>query len=144
MEYFSDNVSFLHNSSFRDNGNSLLDMIALYCFVNHSDCIIGIADYALTFGVQRQFLTAQDVVSSSSSFCLKISRRAHICPLYIVSGAKFLQCLTHVRGQWFENVRKIWTVHDLGGMLCIYIQTASAADNEKPGIFAARKVAKVF
>ena len=109
--------------------DALLNMIAFFDLINHSDGIVRIADDAFAAAVQRQFFSGKDIFSGAFTISLEISGRADERPLYIISFTQFRQFLALRLCQRQEHGRKVRPVTDNRRMFRIYIQAACSADD---------------
>ena len=45
--------------------DALLNVASIYSLIDHCDGVVGIADHALTLGIECQFLAAEDVLAGA-------------------------------------------------------------------------------
>lgn len=56
--------------------DALLNVASIYSLIDHCDGVVGIADHALTLGIECQFLAAEDVLAGARTVCPEITGRA--------------------------------------------------------------------
>ena len=132
-------ISFL----FSNHADTLTDVTAFFNLVNHSNCVICIADNALSLAVKGKLLACKDILACAFAVSLKISCGADVCPLDIITLTKLSQSLSHSICKGLEDLREISTVRNTGGMLGIHIKASCTADNEKSCIRSRKNVAQV-
>ena len=119
-------------------------MVPVFCFIYHSNRIVGIADNTFSPGIESQLFTAKDIFAGAFTVCLKVPGRTDVCPSDIFTLAKFAEGLCHSGSQRFEYVREIRPVRNAHSMFRIHIQASRSADNEQPGICTGENVAQMF
>ncbi|MFR0734124.1 MAG: hypothetical protein ACLSHU_07980 [Oscillospiraceae bacterium] len=124
--------------------DALLNVASIYSLIDHCDGVVGIADHALTLGIECQFLAAEDVLAGARTVCPEITGRADISPLDIPARTKLAQSLCHCCGEGLEDVWEVRAVSHANSVFRIYIQTASAASYNQSSIRAGEDVAQVL
>ena len=66
--------------------DALLNVASIYSLIDHCDGVVGVADHALTLGIECQFLAAEDVLAGARTVCPEITGRADISPLDILGA----------------------------------------------------------